>query len=171
MCRSIASEIRRYVPQLLAVHRFPCDSLEHMPCHAECKLILSHEHLPGLLFPEQRCLFVAMGAHDRFHVRFERARDFDHFPRSECIRDGDHQHLRPGDMRLNEHRGVGGIPGDSWYTAFTQPLDELTVLLSHNDWYAALGQRFTDAPADAAIAYENDMPIKAILVDVHRKLR
>jgi hypothetical protein len=50
--RSIASEIRQYVPQLLAVHRSPCDSLEHMPCHAERKLMLSHEHLPGLLFPE-----------------------------------------------------------------------------------------------------------------------
>ena len=32
--------------------------------------MLSYEHLPGLLFPEQRCLFVAMGAHDRFHAPY-----------------------------------------------------------------------------------------------------
>jgi hypothetical protein len=107
-----------------------CNSLEHMTRHAERKLMLSDKHLLGPFFPKQRCLFVAMGAHDCFHVRFESARCFYHLSRPECIRGCDHQHLRPSDMRLNEHARIGGIPRDSRYTAFAQPLDDFPVLFS-----------------------------------------
>ena len=55
------------------------DSLEHMTRHAQRKLMLSDKHFPGLFIPKQRCLYVAMGPHDCFHVRFEsraRSRSF-----------------------------------------------------------------------------------------------
>ena len=36
-------------------------SLKHMPCHGERKLVLSHEHLPSSVLLEERFFFVGMG--------------------------------------------------------------------------------------------------------------
>ncbi len=36
---------------------------QHMTCHAERKFVLAQKYRSGILFPQQRRLFFAMGAH------------------------------------------------------------------------------------------------------------
>ena len=40
-----------------------CDFFQHMTRHAECKLVLAQKYRSGILFPQQRRLFFAMGTH------------------------------------------------------------------------------------------------------------
>src|SRR3989338_9042968 len=142
-----------------------------MPGHTERQFVFAHEHLTGPVLPEQFRFFVGMSTYNRFNAWLEHASDFEHFARPEYIRDGDHQHVRPCDMRLNDHRRIGGVPGYRRYTTLAERLHDFTILLGNDDGNAARDQCFTNALADATVAHDHDMTGKAMQVDCHREFR
>src|SRR6516162_7875817 len=128
-----------------------------MARHGEGELVLTQEYFPGIFLFEKHRLFLAVRAHHRLDARVHRARDLNHAAHVKRVRGGDHQHARPLDMRLNEDGGLGSIARDGRYAAVAPLLDDLTILLGHYERYALISQRFTDAPADAAIAHQDNL--------------
>src|SRR5215213_9662125 len=112
-----------------------------------------------------------MTPHDCLDLRVEHSSEINHLTRLKGIRGCDHQHARPGNMRLNENGWLRGIASHGRYTACARLLDEFTILLSHDKRHVALAQRFTDTLANTAITDQHDMCCKAPLVHVRRKFR
>src|SRR5215813_4139415 len=146
-------------------------SIEHMLDHTAGELVLAQEHFAGIFFLEEHRLFLTVRAHHGLDARVDRTCDFDHTPHIQGVRNGDHQHTRSVDMRLNENGWLGSVAGDGGHAALAQSFDDLTILLGNHKGYALGGQCFTDAPADAAVTYQHDLAAQTIQVHRHRQHR
>ena len=89
--------------------------------------MLSRKYHSGILFPQQRRLFLTMGAHHSLDPWVEHARDFDHSTRPKRIGGCNHQHMSPRNMRLNKDGRVRGVARDGMDSTFAQGLDQLMM--------------------------------------------
>ena len=130
--------------------------------HAGCEFVLAKKNFAGLFLFQEHGLLFAVRAHHGFDARVDGAGDLDHFANVEGIGSGDHQDRCAVNMGLKEHRGFGGIAGYRRYAALAQALDDFAILLGDDNRYAMRGQRLADAPANAAVADDDNMSGQAL---------
>ena len=74
-------------------------------------------------------------------------------------------------MRLNKDSRVRGIARDGMDSVFAQRLDQLTILLRHDERQPVSDQGLADTAADAAIADKHHMARNLARLDRRRQLR
>ena len=65
--------------------------------------------------------------------------------------------MRARDVCLREFRRIGGVTGDRLHALLAQFLDQLAVLLHHDERQAALSERLSDPAAHSSIADQHDV--------------
>jgi hypothetical protein len=168
--RPLSLENGRYA-QCATILPASCDLFQNTARHAERKFVLAQKYRPRILVPQQHRLFFTMGTHQSLDVRVKHARDFYHSTRTKGIGGRNHQYLRPRNMRINKDSRVRGIARDGTEAAFAQRLDQLTILLRHDEWQSVFGERLTNAPTHTAIADEHHMARNLARLNRHRQFR
>ena len=119
-------------------------SFQHVMAHALGKFVFNEKDCARLFLLQQHGFLFVVCADNRFDPRIERTGDFEHLPHVKGVGCGNDKYAGASDVGLNQYGWVRGVSEDCRNPERPQTLDELTVLLCHDERNISFGETFAD---------------------------
>ena len=145
-------------------------SFQHVMAHALGKFVFNEKDCARLFLLQQHGFLFVVCAADRFDPRIERAGDLEHLSHVEGVGCGNDKYAGASNVGLNQYGWVRGVSEDCRNPERPQTLDELTILLCHDERNISFGKTFADAASDATVSHKDDLSGQVFLVGGRRQL-